>query len=62
MGMDAVRNWFRKHVYETHVIAFLLMVIPPVPLYLAAQQQATAWIWPLLGLVVLGNILALLVK
>lgn len=55
-------NWLRTHKFEAHVIAFLLMIAPPIPMYLAARQGATAWIWPLLGLIVLGNLLVLVLK
>jgi len=46
----------------THPLAFLLMILPPIPLYFAAQAGAAAWIWVFLGLFVLGNILALVSK
>lgn len=51
----------RAHKFEFHLVVILLMAIPPLPLYFAAQQDALGWIWVLLSLVVLGNILALLV-
>ena len=60
--MKNILQWFKAHKFEAHVIAFALMVLPPVPLYLAAHQGATAWIWLLLVPVILGNLLALAVK
>ena len=60
--MTRILNWIKAHKFETHVIAFLLMVLPPVPLYLAAQRGANGWIWFWLGLVIGGNLLALGVK
>jgi len=60
--MTNLHNWIRSHKFEAHLLAFLLMVIPPVPLYLAAQRDAAAWIWGLLALVILGNLLALVVR
>lgn len=55
-------KWLKEHIYETHVLAFFLMVLPPVGLYFTAQAGALALTWPLLGVVVLGNILVLFVK
>lgn len=51
----------RTHKFEFHLAVILLMAIPPLPLYFAAQRDAQGWIWVLLSLVVLGNILTLLV-
>jgi hypothetical protein len=55
-------QWLQKHKYESHLMAFLLMAIPPVPLYLAAQHGATGWIWFLISLVILGNLVVLIVR
>ena len=44
------------------MLAFILMVMPAIPLYFAAQQDAIMLIWGLLTIVVSGNILALLTK
>ena len=55
-------SWMQKHTFETHTLAFLLMILPPIPLYWAAQQGATGWVWFLLVPVILGNLLVLLVK
>ena len=51
--------WLRGHKFEAHLIAFLLMVLPPIPLYLAARSGAETWIYILLAPVVLGNLLEL---
>ena len=45
-----------------HPLAFLLMILPPILLFYAAQAGAVAWIWVLLSLVILGNVLALASK
>lgn len=42
--------------------AFLLMVLPPTGMYLAARHDAQGWIWGLLAAVVVGNLIALGVK
>jgi formate/nitrite transporter FocA (FNT family) len=54
--------WMRKHKFEAHSIAFLLMILPPILLYLAAQDGAVTWIIVLLVPVVLGNILELFLE
>ena len=54
--------WLRKHKFEAHSIAFLLMILPPIPLYLAAQKGAQSWIILLLIPVVLGNVLELFLE
>jgi hypothetical protein len=47
--------------FRLHLTALLLMLIPPIPLYFAAQDGATALIGGLVAIVVLGNILVILV-
>lgn len=54
--------WLRKHKFEAHSIAFLLMILPPIPLYMAAREGAQAWIILLLIPVVLGNVLELFLE
>ncbi|MFC2026115.1 hypothetical protein ACFLUC_02855 [Chloroflexota bacterium] len=60
--MTRILNWLSDHKYQIHLLAFLLMVLPAIPLYYAAQQGAYPLIWGLLAIVVSGNILALLTK
>jgi hypothetical protein len=60
--MTRLLNWTRKHKFETHVAAFLLMILPPIAMYLAATQGATQWTWILIGFVITGNLLVLIVK
>jgi hypothetical protein len=51
-----------KNAYKVHSIAFVLMLLSSAGLYLVANAGALSWIWVLLGLFVLGNVLVLLVK
>lgn len=60
--LEALRRWLRAHSFGAYLTAFLLMSVPPVPLYFAARAGAGEWVWPLLGLVILGNGLVLLLK
>ena len=60
--MAGIVAWLRAHKFETQVTAVLLMAIPPLPLYFAAQRGAVGWIWVLLSMVILGNVLVLLAR
>ena len=60
--MKQLFEWSRMHKFEAYLLAFLLMALPPLPMYFAAQRDAVGWIWGLLGLVVIGNILVFLIR
>jgi hypothetical protein len=51
--------WLREHKFEAHLIAFLLMVLPPIPMYFAAQGGAEVWVYILITPVIMGNLLEL---
>jgi len=55
-----MQKWLTKNKFEVHLVAFLLMLLPTIPLYYAAQSGALGLIWALLVLVICGNLLALL--
>ena len=55
-------KWLRAHTFQVHVVAFLLMVLPPIPLYNAALQGNAGMMYVLLGAVIFGNILLLLAR
>lgn len=57
--MNHARKWLQDRAYPLHVVAFLLMLISPLLMYLAAQQGATTWIYPPLALFILANLLEL---
>lgn len=59
--MDKIKENLRVNKFKLHLIALLLMLIPPVPMYFAAQQGASGLIWVLIGIVILGNLLAILI-
>jgi hypothetical protein len=52
-------NWLQTNRYSAHLVAFFLMILPPLPMYYCAQRGATGWVWALLGIVILGNVIAL---
>jgi hypothetical protein len=60
--MTQLMQWLHKHNFWAYLLAFLLMILPPVGLYVAAQAGATGWIWALLAMIVLGNALVLLIR
>ncbi len=60
--MSGFFKWLRANKFNAHLIVLALLFIPPIPLYFAAQSGAVGWIWALLGLVILGNVLVLFVR
>lgn len=60
--MSRMLNISSNNHFRGYSLAFLLMTIPPIFMYAAAVRNEVVWIWILLSLVVLGNILALLTR
>jgi predicted ABC-type exoprotein transport system permease subunit len=60
--MTGLLKWLRTHKFEAHLIVLALLIVPPIPLYYAARNGAVGWIWALLCVVILGNILVLFVR
>jgi len=60
--MNTLLKALSGHKFQIHTLAFALMIIPPVFMFMAAVQDAYGWIWFLVCLVVFGNILAFLTK
>ena len=52
----------RDNKFKLHLTALLLMLIPPAAMYLAAENGATGWIWFLIGIVILGNLIVVIVQ
>jgi len=55
-------KWLRKNTFKVHLLAFLLMMIPPALLYFAAGSGNLTLIWSLLGLVIAGNFLVIVAR
>ncbi|MFO8035662.1 MAG: hypothetical protein R6U57_03430 [Anaerolineales bacterium] len=51
----------RKHSFPVHVVAFLAMILPSASLYFLVGSGGVGWVWGLLGVVLLANLLAMLV-
>jgi hypothetical protein len=60
--MRKMIEWLRTNKYESYLLAFALMVLRPIPMYFAAHQGASGWIWSLIGLIIIGNLIALVVR
>ena len=59
--MQNFKDKLKDNKFQFHLAALLLMLIPPIPMYFAAQAGAVGLIWLLLAIVVLGNLLVILV-
>lgn len=55
-------DWLKAHKFGAYVTAFSLMILPSIPLYLAANANANGWMIFLLTLIAAGNLLAVLVR
>lgn len=55
----APMEWLKKHKVETSLVALLLMILPPLPMVFYAQSGKMGWVWFLLGIIILGNVLAI---
>ncbi|MBN1536936.1 MAG: hypothetical protein JW908_09410 [Anaerolineales bacterium] len=55
-------KWMRSHKPTSFLIALLLMTVPSAGLFSAANNTAVPWIWVGISLIILGNVIALLVK
>ena len=51
-----------NHAFKIHSVAFVMMIVSSAGLYFAARGGAFGWIFGLLTLFIIGNILALMVK
>ena len=58
--MKTIRSWLKEHSFGVYVAAFLLITLPAIGMYAAAWQDATGWIWILIGVVVAGNLVVIL--
>ena len=56
-----LRKRIKQHKFESYLIAFLIMIIPPVPAFYAALRGDISTVWALLFVIILGNMLVLLI-
>jgi hypothetical protein len=57
--MSILFRWISRHKFQAYLIVFFLLSLPPVAMYFSAQS--TVWIFALLAMVVLGNLLSILI-
>ena len=60
--MNFAINYLSKHKFAFHSLAFCLMLFPSAFLYASAQNGTIDLSYGLLGLVIFGNLLALIIK
>ena len=60
--MGTWKTWLGKHSYQMHVTALGIMGFAAAALYFAARAGSTPWIWALIGLFILGNLLELAIR
>jgi|GEM_PF-2213943 len=60
--MRTILNRLSENKFRVHLLAFSIMILAPAPLYLAAQHQATPWIWILVALFSAANLLVIAVR
>ncbi len=60
--MQKLQKTLSANKFKVHSLAFLLILLPSALLYPAAQADSPGWIGFLLGLVIAGNLLALLTR
>jgi hypothetical protein len=54
--------WLKKHTFQVHTIALIVMIIAAVLLFLAASHSLIWGIWFLLAIIILANFSILAVK
>jgi len=59
--MQNFRTKIKDHKFELHLTALLLMLIPPIPMFFAAQAGNASLIWLLVAVIVLGNLLVIII-
>ena len=55
-------DWLSKRKFQAHLTAFLLMVISSFGMILFMQVDSTPFIWLLIAIFAMANILATLIK
>lgn len=55
-------NWLSKHKFQTHLTAFLLMMISSIGMLVSMNMESANFTWLLVAIFAAANILAVLVK
>ena len=59
--MDNIIQNLKVNKFRLHLTALLMLLIPPIAMYWAAQNGANGLIWILLGIIILGNLIVIIV-
>lgn len=59
--MKSLKEKISRNKLQLHLISFFLMILPSLALYRLARNGFDVWLWILIGVIVVGNILAILV-
>jgi hypothetical protein len=59
--MQKFQSNLKEQKFRLHLSALLLMLIPPIAMFFAAQSGAISLIWLLVAVGVLGNLIVILV-
>jgi len=60
--MKSWMAWLKKHTFEMHSLAFVLMVLSSAGLYLASRSGADALVIGWLGIFIAANVLLVFMK
>ncbi len=58
--MNSVRDWLQSHKFQMHLFVFIMITLPAIPLYFAAQNGENFWIIFLIAFVIFGNLIELI--
>lgn len=58
--MRSIFHWLSKNKFQAYLLAFALVILPPIGLFYTSQS--TTWTMILLIPIVLGNLLAILIR
>ncbi len=57
-----MNKWLHAHKFEARLASFVLVTLPAIGAYRAAQAGAASWALACLSLIVAGSLLAVAVK
>jgi hypothetical protein len=55
-------QWVKSNKQSAYTVAILLMLLPTIPLYFAAQATSIPGVLIWLGMILAGNLLALFIR
>ena len=55
-------KWLHEYKFEAHLGTFTLMILASIGMYITTMAGVLGLVWPLLGVFILANIIAMAVK